>query len=63
MRVLKYALLSALTVYGFSILRKRTAGRKSFAVDLTKQIPGYIGEVKQYWKRVKLDYSQTSDLY
>ncbi len=24
MRLLKYALLSALTVYGFSILRKRT---------------------------------------
>lgn len=62
MSLVKYVVVGAATVYLINYLtKKRLTDGKSILDDLGT--PKIVEDVKQFGKRVKLDYEQTTSLY
>ncbi|RDC57482.1 YtxH domain-containing protein [Pedobacter chinensis] len=64
MRLIKYAILGALGVYGFKYAtQKRSVDGKSLIDDLTDAIPDIINKIRNYGEKIRKDYNQTTELY
>lgn len=64
MGLLKYALVSAATVYALHyITKKRLEDGKSVVDDLIEKTPELIKEVSHLSQNIKRDYRQTKALY